>query len=162
SPDEAYQLRRGTATSHASRRGWQLADADPQQALDTLSPTGTSDDGSPVFAKAGDWRDLIDPGERQSMVQRSQQNLDTQQRAAEIEALRQQRQQQKQESDAASAIASRYVSQLASDPTSVDVAALARERFPESQQATRQALLGAAETAIAQGGAKDYGPGFWP
>jgi hypothetical protein len=162
SPDEAYQLRRGTAMSYASQRGWQLADADPQQALETLSATGTSDDGSPVFAKAGDWRDLIDPGERQNMVQRSEQNLDTQQRAAEIETLRQQRQQQKQESDAASAIASRYVNTLASDPTSVDVAALARERFPDSQQATRQALLGAAETAIAQGGAKDYGSGFWP
>jgi hypothetical protein len=161
SPDEAAALRKGTATSYASRRGWQLADADPRQVLDTLSPSETGDDGEPVLSKAGDWRDLIDPAERQSMVQRSEQNLDTQQRAAEIEALRQQRQQQKQESDAASAIASRYVNQLASDPTSVDVTQLARERFPESQEATRQALIGTAATAIAQGGAKDYGAGFW-
>jgi hypothetical protein len=55
------------------------------------------------------------------------------------------------------------VDQLASDPTSVDVGALARERFPDGQQNTRQALIGAAETAIAQVGntTAGYGPGFW-
>jgi hypothetical protein len=98
------------------------------------------------------------------ILRRSQQNLEAQQRAAEVEALRQQRQQEKADADAAQAIASRYVTPLATDPTSVDVAALARERFPDSQQDTRQALLGAAQTAIAQAGDKTaagYGPGFW-
>jgi hypothetical protein len=98
------------------------------------------------------------------ILRRSQQNLEMQQRAAEVDALRQQRQQQKTDSDAAHAIASRYVTALAADPTSVDVGALARENFPDSQQDTRQALLGAAQTAIAQAGDKTatgYGPGFW-
>ena len=37
-----------------------------------------------------------------------------------------------------------------------------RERFPDSQQDTRQALIGAAQTAIAQAdGPASYGPGFW-
>jgi hypothetical protein len=56
------------------------------------------------------------------------------------------------------------VTALAADPTSVDVGALARENFPDSQQDTRQALIGAAQTAIAQAGDKTaagYGPGFW-
>jgi hypothetical protein len=164
SPGEAVALRKGTAQSYVSQRGWLLADADPQQAVDTLKPTALGDDGQPSFAKAGDWRDLLDPGERTSMVQRAQQNLELQQRAAGIETLRQQRQQQKAESDAAGAITTRYVSQLAADPTSVDFDALARENFPDSQQDTRQALLGAAQTAIAQAGDKGatgYGPGFW-
>jgi hypothetical protein len=164
SPEEAVALRKGTAQSYVSQRGWRLADADPQQAVDTLSPTETSADGAPVFAKFGDWRDLLDPGERQSMVQRSQQNLQMQQRAAGIDALRQQRRQQKADADAAQATAARYVDQLATDPTSVDIGALARERFPDSQQDTRQALIGAAQTAVAQAGDKTatgYGPGFW-
>jgi hypothetical protein len=82
SPEEAVALRKGTAQSYVSQRGWRLADADPQQAVDTLSPTETSADGQPSFGKAGDWRDLIDPGERADMAQRSQQNLELQQRAA--------------------------------------------------------------------------------
>ena len=56
------------------------------------------------------------------------------------------------------------MAQLAADPTGVDVGALARENFPDSQQDTRQALLGATQTAIAQAGdtgAAGYGPGFW-
>ncbi|HXA70010.1 MAG TPA: hypothetical protein VNW24_06150 [Stellaceae bacterium] len=164
SPEEAVALRKSTAQSYVSQRGWRLADADPQQAVDTLRPSALGDDGQPSFAKVGDWRDLIDPGERTSILGRAQQNLEAEQRAADIEALRQQRQQQKAEADAGNAIAARYVSQLAVDPTSVDVGALARERFPDSQQDTRQALLGAAQTAIAQAGDKTaagYGLGFW-
>jgi hypothetical protein len=165
SRDEAVALRKSTAQSYVSQRGWLLADADPQQAVDTLKPSALGEDGQPSFAKVGDWRDLLDQSERTSMVQRAQQNLELQQRAAGIEALRQQRQQQKADTDTAQAIASRYVDQLAADPTSVDVGALARENFPDSQQGARQALLGAAQTAIAQAGDKTaagYGPGFWP
>jgi hypothetical protein len=164
SPEEAVALRKRTAQSYVSQRGWQLADADPQQAIDRLKPSGTDAEGGPVFEKVRDWPDLLEAGERLDMVQRAQQSLDAQQRVAAIEALRQQRQQQKAESDAAGAIAARYVSQLASDPTGVDVAALARENFPDSQQDTRQALIGATQTAVAQAGdrpATPYGPGFW-
>jgi hypothetical protein len=36
------------------------------------------------------------------------------------------------------------------------------EKFPDSQQDTRQAVIGAAQTAIAQAdGPASYGPGFW-
>ena len=138
SPEEAVALRKSTAQSHVSQRGWRLADADPQQAVDTLSPTETSADGQPVFAKSGDWRDLLDSGERMDMLRRSQQNLEAQQRAAEVDTLRQQRQQQKADTDTARAIAARYVSQLATDLTSVDVGALARERFPDSERLLRR------------------------
>src|SRR5260370_19582725 len=95
SPEEADALRKGTAQSYVSQRGWRLADADPQQAVDTLSPTETSADGQPAFAKAGDWRDLLDAGERTSILGRAQQNLEAQHRAADIQALPHQRPQQK-------------------------------------------------------------------
>ena len=88
SRDEAVALRKGTAKSYVSQRGWRLVDADPRQAVDTLKPSALGDDGQPSFAKVGDWRDLLDPGERASMVQRAQQNLDLQRRAAGIETLR--------------------------------------------------------------------------
>jgi hypothetical protein len=141
SPEEAASLRKNTARSYVSQRGWQLADADPQQAIDTLKSSGTDAQGVPVFAKSNAWPDLIDPGERVDMLQLAQQNLETEQRAAAIETLRQQRQQQKAESDAAQAIVARTVSQLATDPTSVDVGALARESFPQSQWPLREALI---------------------
>jgi hypothetical protein len=162
SPEEAVALRKSTAQSYVSQRGWRLADAGPQQAVDALQPSDTSADGQPVFAKTGDWRDFIDPAERADMVERAQRNSDLQQRAAGIEALRRQRLQQKQDADAAQAIAARTVARLAADPTAVDVAALARENFPESQWPLKEGLIGAAERAVSQAGQPAaYGPGFW-
>lgn len=58
SPEEAVALRNSMARSYVSQRGWQLADADPQQALGTPQDLGAvpRDFSIGRSAKRGDLR----------------------------------------------------------------------------------------------------------
>ena len=151
-PVEAQQMRRRLPQDFATRYANSLPPGDRLKFLSGAQ--GTPED---------QLLQHIPDADRSAMLSRAQQDLALNERAAGIEALRQQRRQQQAETDAASAIAARYVDALAADPTSVDVGALAREDFPESQRPMRQALMGATESVLAQGAGRDasYGPGFW-
>lgn len=72
---EAEKIKKSLPGTFAEQRAAMIVGTNPTMAEKLLKPSGTADDGAPVFGKTGTWIDFLDPAKRSALYDQAQRKI---------------------------------------------------------------------------------------